>query len=91
MTHEETLKRYKAMTNAERAAISCQLIRENWRALLQGPKEVVARRIERINAENDARNRNMLEAIARTRMPAASSETPSSPVPNSEGERGKGT
>lgn len=91
MTHEETLKRYKAMTNAERSAISCQLIRENWRALLQGPKEVVARRIERINAENDARNRNMLEAIARTRVPAESNETssPSDPLP--EGEKGAGT
>ena len=74
MTHDETLQRYKAMTNAERAAISCQLIRENWRALLIGPKDLVDRRFERINAENDARNRNMLEAMARTRLPSPSEE-----------------
>jgi hypothetical protein len=63
MTHDETLQRCKAMANAERAAISCQLIRKNWGALVLGPKKVVDRRFERINAENDARNRNTLTAI----------------------------
>lgn len=79
------------MTNAERAAISCRLIRENWPALFQGPPEVVARRFERINAENDARNRNMLKAIARTRVPAASSENPLPPAPLPQRERGEET
>ncbi len=68
MTHDETLQRYKAMTNAERTAISCRLMRENWPALFKGPPDVVARRFERINANNDERNRNMLTAIARTRI-----------------------
>lgn len=88
MTHDETLQRYKAMTNSERAAISCRLIRENWPALFQGPPEVVARRFERINAENDERNRNMLTAIARIRVPEASSENHSPLAPLPEGERG---
>jgi len=68
MTHDETLERYRRMTNAERAAVTCRLIRENWPALFQGPPDVVARRFERMSRENDARNRNMLEAIARTKL-----------------------
>jgi hypothetical protein len=64
MTHDETLERYRRMTNAERAAVTCRMIRENWPALFHGPADVVARRFERINAENDARNRNMLRAMA---------------------------
>jgi len=41
--------------------------RTNTSYLLHGPAEVVARRFERIRQENDARNRNMLTAIARTK------------------------
>jgi hypothetical protein len=69
MTHAETLERYRRMTNAERAAVTCRLIRENWPALFQGPADVVGRRFDRLNRENDARNRNMLTAIARTKAP----------------------
>lgn len=69
MTHHDTLQRYKAMTNAERAEITCRLIRENWPAMFQGSPEVVARRFERINTENHARNVNMLTAIAKSRLP----------------------
>jgi hypothetical protein len=43
------------------------MTRKYTRRLLAGPPDVVARRFELIRQENDARNLNMLTAIARTK------------------------
>jgi hypothetical protein len=63
----ETLERYRRMTIDERFALAMQMIEENMPSLLSGPPDVVRRRFELLRRQNDERNRNMLEAIARTR------------------------
>lgn len=67
MLSEETIERYRQMTLGERLALVMRMTDENTPALLQGPSEVVRRRFELLRRENDERNRNMLECIARTR------------------------
>ncbi len=67
MLSRETLEAYRRMTTSQRLALTAQMIRENTPFLLHGPPEIVLRRFERIQQENDARNRNMLTAIARTK------------------------
>lgn len=67
MLSRETLEAYRQMTGSQRLAITAQMIRENTPYLLHGRRDIVARRFQRIEQENDARNRNMLMAIARTK------------------------
>ena len=67
MLSRETLARYRRMTIDERFALAMQMIEENIPALFVGPPEIVRRRFELLRRQNDERNRNMLEAIARTR------------------------
>jgi hypothetical protein len=67
MLSRETLDAYRSMTTSQRLALTLQMMRENTPYLLHGSKDVVARRFERIRQENDARNKNMLTAIARTK------------------------
>jgi hypothetical protein len=67
MLSEETLQHYREMTNAERLKLALEMTQESLPYLLAGLPEVVDRRFELLNRENDLRNRNMLEAIARTR------------------------
>ncbi len=66
MLSQDTLKRYRQMSVDERWQLTLNMIRDNMPALLEGSPELVARRFERLRRENDARNRNMLTAIART-------------------------
>jgi hypothetical protein len=68
MLSRETLERYRRMTISERLRITLDLIRENTPFLFQGPPEIVDRRFELLRRENDLRNRNMLQAIARTKL-----------------------
>jgi hypothetical protein len=67
MLSPESLEAYRRMTNSERLKLTLQMIDENLPYLYRGTPEQVRRRIERINRENDERNRLMLTAIARTR------------------------
>ncbi len=67
MLSQETLEAYRRMTPGQRLKITMEMIRENTPYLLRGSPDVVARRFERLRQENDARNHNMLTAIARTR------------------------
>ena len=67
MLSDETLAAYRRMTTRERLELTMQMMRENTPYLLFGSEEVVARRFELLRRENDARNRNMLSALARTR------------------------
>ncbi|MFN0052958.1 MAG: hypothetical protein ACKV0T_12290 [Planctomycetales bacterium] len=66
MLSRETLERYRQMTSAERFELTLQMIHDSLPALFEGPPEVVDRRFELLRRENDLRNRNMLEGIART-------------------------
>ena len=67
MLSPETLERYRQMTLGERLKLTLEMTRESTPYLLQGPEERVARRFELLNRENDLRNQNMLEALARTK------------------------
>lgn len=67
MLSSESLAAYRRMSPGQRLELTLTMMRENTPFLLRGSPEVVARRFELIRRENDARNRNMLTAIARTR------------------------
>lgn len=69
MLHPETLEAYRKMTPSERLKLTLEMTRKNFRRLVSGPPEIVARRFEVLRRQNDERNRNMLTAIARTREP----------------------
>ena len=64
MLSRETLEAYRRMTNAERMALTMQMIRENMPFLLKGTPEVVDRRFELLRRQNDERTRNMLLGMA---------------------------
>lgn len=68
MLSQEQLEIYRRMTPGERLQLTLRMIDENIPYLLQGSPEVVARRFELIHRENDLRNKNMLEAIARSKQ-----------------------
>ncbi len=70
MLSRETLETYRRMTPNERLALTLQAMREAKAYLLLGSEEVVRRRFERIRQENDARNRQMLTALARAERPS---------------------
>ena len=69
MLSRETLDEYRRMSLADRIRLVMRMIDEQTPALTQGPPELVRRRFELLRRENDARNRGMLECIARTRRP----------------------
>jgi hypothetical protein len=68
MLGPETLEAYRRMTNSQRLKLTLRMIEENIPYLYRGTPEQVRRRFQRINQENDERNRWMLTAIARTRI-----------------------
>lgn len=65
MLSRETLERYRRMTPDERLALALQALRESWPYLFYGPPDVVDRRFQLIRRENDARNRALLEGLAK--------------------------
>ena len=67
MLSRETLERYRRMTPSERLRLTLEMIRENTPRLFRGTEAEIERRFEILRRQNDARNRNMLEALARTR------------------------
>ncbi len=71
MLSKETLEHYRRMTTSERAAIVVQSMRENWSAMFEGSDETIRKRFELLRRQNDERNRNMLEGLARTRTDAS--------------------
>ena len=67
MISPETLEEYRRMTPGQRLALALRMTEENLPALVAGPEQVVRRRFEILQRENDLRNENMRRAIARTR------------------------
>jgi hypothetical protein len=67
MLSQESIERYRNMTTGERLLLTLKMTGEALPHLLAGPPEVVKRRLELLQRENDLRNQNMLRAIARTR------------------------
>ena len=65
MLSRQTVEAYRRMTPSQRLALTLQAMRDSVPYLLRGPKEVVERRFELIRRENNLRNRQMLEGLAR--------------------------
>ncbi|MFV2068281.1 MAG: hypothetical protein ACC645_15020 [Pirellulales bacterium] len=66
MLSKETLEQYRLMTPGERLALTLKMMRDATPYLSEGPPEVVRRRFELLQKENDLRNRRMLQGIAGT-------------------------
>lgn len=67
MLDPKQLEEYRRMTPGERIALSLKMTAWNWKQLFVGPQELVDKRFELLNRENDLRNENMLRAIAKSR------------------------
>ncbi len=67
MLSPETLQYYRRMSVPECIKLAMRMMDEGLGYLLEGNPEVVKRRFQLLRRENDARNANMLTAIARTR------------------------
>jgi hypothetical protein len=65
MLSKETLESYRRMTLGQRLELVLQMMRENTPYLFVGTPEQVDRKFELIRRENDARNRGILEGLAR--------------------------
>ena len=65
MLSREAIDAYRRKTPGQRLELTLQAIREAPKYLQIGPEDMVRRRFERIRQENDARNRAMLEGLAR--------------------------
>ena len=65
MLSTERLEEYRRMTPGERIALSLKMTEQQWAQLISGSPEVVDRKFELLNRENDARNRNTLAAFAK--------------------------
>jgi hypothetical protein len=62
MSHEQS-ELYRRMTTSERLALTLKMIAENEPALLVGPPEVVRRRFELLERQNNERNQRILETL----------------------------
>ncbi|MGC4002507.1 MAG: hypothetical protein QM811_04930 [Pirellulales bacterium] len=67
MLSKETLERYRRMTPGERLKVTFDLMESPLADAGKGEDQVVAKRYEKIRADNDARNQNMLTALAKLR------------------------
>jgi hypothetical protein len=67
MLSQETLERYRRMTNADRMKLTMQMIEENTPNLLAGAPDVVERRFELLRRQNDERTRRIVEGMAHLR------------------------
>ena len=65
MLSQETLDQYRRMTVSERLDLTFEMMRDNTPYLLQGSEDVVARRFELIERENNLRNERILAALSR--------------------------
>lgn len=67
MLSQKSIARYLATSLGDKLRLVLDMCRDSSRFLLIGKPDHVARKFELIRRENDARNENMLKAIARTR------------------------
>lgn len=67
MLSDEAIEQYRKMTPSERLKIAFQMIEASWQYMHIGPPEVVARKRELWERENDERNRRILEVLARSK------------------------
>lgn len=63
MLSQETLEEYRRMTPGQRLRMTLDMIEASTPYLNKGTPELVARRFELIQRENDLRNENILRAL----------------------------
>lgn len=66
MLSRETLEKYRRMTFGERLQLTLKMTSEALPHMFLGTPEEVERRFELLRRQNDERNRNILEALARS-------------------------
>lgn len=67
MLHPETLEAYRRMTPSERLRLTLDMTAANTPYLFVGTPDQIDRKFELLRRENDARNRGILEGLARAR------------------------
>lgn len=67
MLSQETLDEYRRMTPGQRLELAFLMIRENTPYLLKGRPDVVRRRFELLERENNLRNAGIMGGLARLR------------------------
>lgn len=65
MLSDEQLDAYRRMTPGQRLALTFEMLDRSFPQLLRGPAEVVDRRFELLNRQNDERTRSILDGLAR--------------------------
>lgn len=65
MLSDRQLQSYRRMTTSERLAFTLRMIEENEPYLLHGPPEVVRRRFELLERQNNERNARLVEVLYR--------------------------
>jgi len=66
MLSREQLEAYRLLTPGERIALSLKMMGEQWPTMMSGSPEQIDRRFELLNRENDLRNQNVLEKMAKS-------------------------
>lgn len=66
MLSKETIEQYRKMTPSERLKLTLEMIEEGWKYMNVGPPELVTRKRELWERENDERNKGILEGFARS-------------------------
>ncbi len=69
MLSKQQLEAYRNMAPGERMALSLKMTAEQWPAMTSGTPEQIDRRFSLLNRENDLRNQNVLEKLARSVQP----------------------
>jgi hypothetical protein len=64
MLSDRQLAAYREMTPGQRLAVTFEMLDWSFPQLLRGPKEVVDRRFELLNRQNEERTRRILDALA---------------------------
>ncbi len=68
MLSKEALDCYRRMTLSQRLKLVLEMTRDNTSALFNGPPELVARRFELLEKQNNERNAGLLEVFARAKQ-----------------------
>jgi hypothetical protein len=65
MLSDEQLAAYRRMTPGERLALAFEMLDWSFPQLVRGPEDVVDRRFQLLNRQNDDRTHRMLTGLAR--------------------------
>jgi len=69
MLSPEQLETYRLLSPSERIALSLKMTSDQWPAMIRGTPNQIDRRFELLNRENDLRNQNILEKLAKSVLP----------------------